>query len=92
MNFTITDPKIKIHLDDERQGAYADAIDQCCESDPALIMVVVPNNKSDRYAVIKRKSFVEHSIPTQVMLTKSMTPKSTGPSSLFSVATKVCKN
>jgi aubergine-like protein len=88
MNFTITDPRIKIHLDDDRTAAYADAIDRCVASNPALIMVVVPNNKAERYAAIKRKSCVEHAIPTQVMLTKTLQPKQSG-GSLFSVATKV---
>lgn len=89
MSFTIADPKVKKSLDDDRQGAYANAIEQCCEENPGLIMVVVPNNRSDRYAAIKRKSCIDRAIPTQVLLSKTITPKGNNVGSLFSVATKV---
>lgn len=89
MSFTIADPRIKKSLDDDRQGAYANAIERCCDENPSLIMCIVPNNRADRYAAIKKKSCVDRAIPTQVLLTKTITPKGTNIGSLFSVATKV---
>jgi aubergine-like protein len=84
MHMIINDPKIRVKLTDDHLTSYIKAIDQCCAYNPALIMCVVPTVRADLYAAIKRKSCVEHSVPTQVILTKTMAS-----SSQLSVATKV---
>lgn len=66
-------------------------IDECMSScDIQFIMLVTPNNRADRYAAIKKKCCVERAIPSQVICSKTVTPKrGGGPRSLLSIATKV---
>ncbi len=52
---------------------------------PQMIMVVIPNNKSDAYHAIKKICCVDAPVPSQVM-TGTVLKK---PKGLMSVATKV---
>lgn len=54
-----------------------------------MIMAVVPNNRPDKYTVIKKKCCVDRAIPSQVMVEKTITPKGGNPRGLLSIATKV---
>lgn len=51
---------------------------------PQLIMCIVPNNRSDRYAAIKKKCCVDRAVPTQVVLAKNLNSKG-----IMSIATKI---
>lgn len=37
-----------MELPDDRQNSYSNALDKAVNTDPQLIMVVVPNNNADR--------------------------------------------
>jgi aubergine len=85
MHYDVADPKVEI-LRDERKETYAKTLEELVKKDPKMIVVVVPNNAADRYAVIKRITCVEKTIPTQVIVHKTMMPKKGG---VMSIATKV---
>jgi len=74
-----------ISLPDNKPSTYLAALDKILEMSPQLVMVVVPNNKGDHYATIKKKCYVEKAVPSQIV-TASVLSK---PKGLMSVATKV---
>uniref|UniRef100_A0A1B0D353 Uncharacterized protein n=1 Tax=Phlebotomus papatasi TaxID=29031 RepID=A0A1B0D353_PHLPP len=67
----LADPRI-IRIDNPRVQAYINAIEQACNDSSQIIMCVVPSQDASRYGAIKKKSFVERAVPTQVILTKVM--------------------
>jgi len=72
-------------LADNRPATYIQQLDKIIEFQPAIIMCIIPNNKSDHYAAIKKKCCLEKPIPTQC-ITSTVLGK---PKGLMSVATKV---
>lgn len=84
MNFEIQEPYVnRIHNDDA--ATYGRELESIrSRSNPVLILCVVPNNRLDRYSVIKKKCCVDRPVPTQVILEKSLKAKS-----VMSIATKV---
>ncbi|KAK9512948.1 hypothetical protein O3M35_001250 [Rhynocoris fuscipes] len=84
MNFTIPPPHMR-EIHEERCGAYVEALDEVISHlSPQLIMCIVPNNRSDRYAAIKKKCCVDRAVPTQVVLSKNLVSKG-----IMSIATKI---
>jgi aubergine-like protein len=88
MRFTIADPT-HVRIRDDRPDSYAQALENCANKDPQMIICVVSNNKADRYTTIKKKCCIERGIPTQVLVHKTITPKGGNVRTLMSVATKV---
>lgn len=79
-----------IEIQDDKVQAYASALEQAANQNPQMIMVIVLNNNSDKYSLIKKKCCVERAIPTQVMVMKTITPKpGKDINSLMTVGTKV---
>ena len=72
-------------LSDTRPATYIQTLDRVIDMKPLIVMVVIPNNKGDHYAVVKKKCCIEKPIPSQVM-TATVLGK---PKGLMSVATKV---
>uniref|UniRef100_A0A1B0C901 Putative translation initiation factor 2c eif-2c n=1 Tax=Lutzomyia longipalpis TaxID=7200 RepID=A0A1B0C901_LUTLO len=67
----MVEPRI-IRIDNPRVQAYINAMEQACNDSTQIIMMVVPNQDASRYSAIKKRSFVDRAVPTQVMLTKVM--------------------
>lgn len=88
MGFQINDPEY-CTIADDRIGEFLDMIENVCRKDPQLIMIIVSNNNSGRYAAIKKKCCIDRAIPTQVMVLKTITPRDGNVRGLMSVATKV---
>ncbi|XP_035779822.1 protein aubergine-like [Anopheles albimanus] len=88
MRFEISNCEI-IPMADDNPNTYMRTLDNIINKDPQMIMCVVSNNKSDRYTAIKKKCCVDRAIPTQVMVQKTITPKTGNIRTLMSVATKV---
>lgn len=86
MQYEMSNPK-RVLLDDDRTDTYVKKLQELINIDPTLIMCIVTNNKADRYAAIKRLCCISHAIPTQVVLTKTITPKK--PGGVMSIASKV---
>lgn len=88
MGLNIADPQFMV-IQDDRAQSYITTLEQCANTDPQLVMCLVPNNRADRYSSIKKKCCVERGLLSQVMLAKTITPKGGNTRSLMSVATKV---
>jgi len=84
LGMTMNKPKM-FPLPDNRPATYIQALDRVIECNPSIVMVVVPNNKGDHYAAVKKKCCLEKPVPSQVV-TASVLSK---PKGLMSVATKV---
>lgn len=91
-NYDMGTPKI-IELADDRVQSYAKEVTEFVKKDPKMLMCVfmgsAPTN-AVRYATIKKITAVANAIPTQCILSKTLTPKrGANISTLKSVATKV---
>ena len=74
-------------IDQDRNEEYIRAINEGINKDPEFIMIVVTNDRADRYAAIKRKLCIDRAIPSQVIKLRTADPKNT--QGLMSIATKV---
>lgn len=72
---------------DDRAGTYTRAYEEVSNKDPQLVCFICPNNRSDRYAAIKKISCIDRPLPTQVLLVNTITPKNRR--NLLSIASKV---
>ena len=84
LGMVIGKPKT-FELTDNRPATYIQTLDRVIDMKPAIVMVVIPNNKGDHYAVVKKKCCIDKPIPSQVM-TATVLNKSKG---LMSGATNV---
>merc|ERR1719154_569998 len=84
LGLTMAAPKTFM-LTDNRPATYIQQLDKVIETKPSIVMVVIPNDKGDHYAAIKKKCYLEKPIPSQVV-TATVLSK---PKGLMSVATKV---
>uniref|UniRef100_A0A182WDE0 Uncharacterized protein n=1 Tax=Anopheles minimus TaxID=112268 RepID=A0A182WDE0_9DIPT len=88
MQFKISPPRI-VPVQNDNHAGYKHTLTQLLNNDVQLVMCVVPNDRADRYAAIKKTCCVERSIPCQVIKTRTITPKNGVVRTLMSVATKV---
>jgi len=77
-------PKM-VRMADTRAATYLSTLDQVLPDKPQLVMLVVPSNKGDQYAAIKKKLCLDNPTPSQVV-TATVLNK---PKGLMSVATKI---
>lgn len=87
MKYEVAEPRY-VALDTDRTADYAQNLLQVVAMDPKLIFAVVPNNNADRYKAIKKITYMDNDIPSQVIMSKNTTSKK-GESGIMSVATKV---
>ena len=66
-------------------ASYVQQLRQVITDGAEMVMAIIPNNKGDQYAAVKKTCCVEHAIPSQCM-TATVLGK---PKGLMSVATKV---
>ncbi|KOC68594.1 Protein piwi [Habropoda laboriosa] len=72
-------------INDDRSNTYSDTLERIMSScNPELVFCVVSNNRTDRYAAIKKKCTVDRPVPSQVLLAKQLTNKN-----MRTIATKV---
>ncbi|XP_071451849.1 piwi-like protein Siwi [Hetaerina americana] len=85
MGLHLPEPR-EVSLEDDRVTTYIQSINRFCspENRPSLMMVILPNNRLDRYAAIKKKCCVDSAVPTQLVLAKNLSS-----SSAMSIATKI---
>ena len=84
MGFTLGNPKV-CTVSDYRGQTYTNQMNAVLGVKPQLMMIVIPNNKSDLYSITKKLCCVQSPCPTQVM-TGSLLKKGKG---LGSIALKV---
>merc|ERR1712142_1178673 len=70
---------------DNRTASYVTALNQAIAANPSIVMIVIPNNKGEHYAAVKKIACCENPIPTQC-ITSTVLNK---PKGMMSVATKV---
>lgn len=84
LQFNITQPEM-IEVKNDRSSSYVEVLDAViARRNPQLILCIVPNNKADRYAAIKKKCCVDRAVPTQVVVAKNF-----GSKNLMAIATKI---
>lgn len=88
MRFELAKPQVEI-IQNDSPAVYVDCLNRLVQHDPQLIFCVVSNDKADRYAAIKKKTYVERAVPTQVIKARTITPKGGNVRTLISVASKV---
>ncbi|XP_029174290.1 piwi-like protein Siwi [Nylanderia fulva] len=84
ISFNIMPPRVH-QIYDDKSSRYAETLeDILSKNSPDLILCVVSNNRSDRYAAIKKKCCVDRPVPSQVILQKNLCGKNA-----LTIATKV---
>ena len=84
LGLTMAVPKSHM-LTDNRPATYIQKLDVVLNDKPQIVMVVIPNDKGDHYAAVKKKCYIEKPTPSQCV-TSTVLNK---PKGLMSVATKV---
>jgi len=84
LGLTMAAPKTHM-LTDNRPATYIQKLDIVLNEKPQIVMVVIPNDKGDHYAAVKKKCYIEKPTPSQCV-TSTVLNK---PKGLMSVATKV---
>ncbi|KAL4223114.1 Piwi-like protein 1 [Mactra antiquata] len=74
-----------VELHDDKNESYLTALRQNMTGDTQLVMCIVPTNKKDRYDAIKKFTCVDHPVPSQVIVSRTLSKKQM----MMSVATKV---
>ena len=67
MGFQLAPNPLTVPLRDNKANTYGKEVDQLCQKQPTMIVVVVPNNKGDAYSVVKKICCGERGIPSQVV-------------------------
>lgn len=84
ISFMLRQPQIQ-WLREDKSSTYAEVLESILSrSTPDLVFCVVSNNRSDRYAAIKKKCCVDRPVPSQVFLLKNLDGRN-----VMSIATKV---
>ncbi|XP_050410256.1 piwi-like protein 1 isoform X1 [Patella vulgata] len=72
-------------LHNDRNETFLTTLTQNLTADTQMVLVVLPNNKKDRYDAIKKFTCIEHPVPSQVVVAKTLLKTHM----LMSVATKI---
>lgn len=84
LSFQIEKPYLH-YLRDDKSSVYAENLEYILSRNtPDLVFCVVSNNRSDRYAAIKKKCCVDRPVPSQVILQKNLDGRNA-----MTIATKV---
>jgi len=84
MGIMVNNPEV-VALNDDRTDTFFRALQASVNNDTQLVMVMVPSNRKDRYDAIKKFCCVDHPVPSQVVVARTVL-KAKG---LMSVATKI---
>lgn len=84
MDIRVADP-IACELKDDRNDTFLATIRNNMSSNTQMVVVIVPTNRKDRYDAIKKLTCVDHPVPSQVVISKTLSKKQ----GLKSVATKI---
>ena len=75
----------RITLQDDRANTFAAALQREIRPGVEMVVCVVPNNRKERYDMIKKTACIDSPVPSQVVLAKTLSK----PKGLMSVATKI---
>lgn len=75
-----------VGIDNDRADTYLQAIRQEVDKDmPQIVVTIVPTNRKDRYDAIKKLCCLEKPVPSQVIVSRTLSKKQM----LMSVCTKI---
>jgi aubergine-like protein len=84
MGIQIRGPTI-CELPDENTQQYIRTIKERLDANTQLVMCILPSNRKDRYDAIKKVCCIQHPVPSQVVLGRTLSKQKM----LMSVATKI---
>nr|XP_022341463.1 piwi-like protein 1 isoform X1 [Crassostrea virginica]XP_022341464.1 piwi-like protein 1 isoform X1 [Crassostrea virginica]XP_022341465.1 piwi-like protein 1 isoform X1 [Crassostrea virginica] len=84
MGMRINSPTI-CELQDDRNDSYITALKQYVTEKTQLALTILPTNRKDRYDAIKKFCCVDHPVPSQCVVQRTLSKKQM----LMSVATKI---
>jgi len=92
MGSELSMPRNKI-LDNDNITSFLDAIKTSVHEGTSIVVIVVPTNRKDRYDAIKRRCCIEIPVPSQVVMSRTLSRSDR----IMSVAAKImiqmtCKN
>merc|ERR1719483_126554 len=77
LGVTLAEPR-QVPLQGIRSGDYMVQLDKLIATGPEMIFCVVPNDKGDQYACIKRRCCIEQPVPSQVITVSKVLNKEIG--------------
>ncbi|XP_055323202.1 piwi-like protein Siwi [Sitodiplosis mosellana] len=86
MAFQVGEPQI-VNVPDDRATTLSNVLEQICNQNKKMIVIMVSNNQADRYSIIKKVCSVRHAVPSQVVTRRVMDSRDMR--KMRSVATKV---
>ncbi|XP_032223626.2 piwi-like protein 1 [Nematostella vectensis] len=85
MGINTTKPRM-VPLNDDRTDSYLKALSNEIQADfPQIVVTIVPSNRKDRYDSIKKLCCLEKGVPSQVVVSRTLSKKQM----LMSVCTKI---
>jgi len=84
MGINVKDPCL-CRLNDDNARTYFSALNEQIKEDVQIVVCIVPNNRKDRYDAIKKLCCVEKPVPSQVIVSRTLSKKQM----LMSVCTKI---
>lgn len=86
MGMNISQPMFHL-VENERTHAYLTSIREVVSSSPSIqiLVIIVPNNRKDRYDAIKKMTYIDMPVPSQVIVSRNLAKKQM----LMSLCTKV---
>jgi len=84
MGMRVADPQLcRLQSDQPRQ--YIQSLKEQIKPDTEIVVCIVPNNRKDRYDAIKKITCVENPVPSQVIVSRTLSKQQM----LMSVCTKI---
>lgn len=84
MGMNVSDPN-KVKLGNDQPRSYSSALQEQIKPNTEIVVCIVPNNRKDRYDTIKKISCVDTPVPSQVVVSRTLSK----PQMLKSVCTKI---
>jgi len=84
MGMRVDEPR-KCNLNDDSARTYFQTLREQIRPDTQIVVCIVPNNRKDRYDAIKKLCCVEKPVPSQCVISKTLSKKAM----LMSVCTKI---
>lgn len=84
MGMNVADPHM-CRLNNDSAQTYSMTLKEQIQRDTQIVVCIVPNNRKDRYDAIKKLCCVERPVPSQVVVSRTLSKKNM----LMSVCTKI---
>lgn len=85
LGIKVASPQV-CQLQNDQTPSFLQALKEKSNPDTQLVLCILPSNRKDRYDAIKKWCCIDNPVPSQVVLSKTLSKKQ----SLMSVVTKVC--